>query len=131
MSIPDIVMMPFGHEYESMTMPHMAYEHSVTHSVDVAVKKPKPSEVVMEAIKARLGTGIDEAFFIADLGALKRQYRKWARLLPRVVSPFDWQLLCPFSSFCQNVRTFPPSATDVFPRLLFSAGPPLCYQMQY
>lgn len=26
-----------------------------------------------------------DAFFVADLGALIRQHRKWARLLPRVV----------------------------------------------
>jgi hypothetical protein len=27
-----------------------------------------------------------DAFFVADLGAIIRQHRKWTRLLPRVVS---------------------------------------------
>lgn len=89
-SLQVMTPMPFGSDYETMALPHLAYTRSATHSVDIDVsiapKKHKPSEKVMEAIKATVGSGMDEAFFIADLGALQRQARKWYRLLPRVVS---------------------------------------------
>lgn len=35
--------------------------------------------------QAKISEGTDSSFFVADLGSVVRQHRKWRKLLPRVV----------------------------------------------
>ena len=57
-----------------------------TGSNPIAIPKKKVCNSIRDAIKNKIESGIEDAFFVADLGALVRQHRKWQRLLPRVVS---------------------------------------------
>jgi len=83
MSIPDVAVMPSRPKYERQ----LAYTHKHPYypAAHPTTKKQKPCESVMEAVKANIAGGIEDTFFVADLGALKRQHHKWSRLLPRVV----------------------------------------------
>lgn len=45
-----------------------------------------PSHVIRETIKRQIDSGVEDAFFVVDLGAVVRQHKKWVRNLPRVVS---------------------------------------------
>jgi len=55
-------------------------------SGNLTFKKKSTTNTVRDIIKNKIESGIEDAFYVADLGALVRQHRKWQRLLPRVVS---------------------------------------------
>lgn len=45
-----------------------------------------PKAIVRKILEKKVrGDELEDAFFVADLGAVVRQHRKWQRMLPRVV----------------------------------------------
>lgn len=63
-----------------------------------------PSVLLKHTMEVKLTSGEPEedAFFIADLGEITRQYRRWMHLLPRI-EPFYGKL------FCRRILPFNPS----------------------
>ena len=81
----EVVLAPYTEDQFIVEPPHIGWSTTGTGNT-LATPRKQASQLIRDTIKNKIESGIEDAFFVADLGALIRQHSKWTKHLPRVVS---------------------------------------------